>query len=75
MAELKGDTASRANWYRAMHELGVFSPNDIAELEDRPDVPGGDRRAASLNYVPLDLWPELSVRRNAGKEVSDGDDL
>lgn len=75
MAELKGDTASRANWYRAMHELGVFSPDDIAELEDRPNVPGGDRRAASLNYVPLDLWPELSVRRNAGKEVSDGDDL
>lgn len=75
MAELKGDTASRANWYRTMHDLGVFSPDDILELEDRPAVPGGDRRAASLNYVPLDLWPELSVRRNARKEVSDGGDL
>lgn len=71
MAELKGDTASRANWYRAMSELSVFSPNNIAALEDMPDVPGGDRRRASLAYVPLDLWPELSAERNgdsAGKE-------
>lgn len=71
MAELKGDTASRANWYRAMSELSVFSPNNIAALEDMPDVPGGDRRRASLAYVPLDLWPELSARKDgnsAGKE-------
>lgn len=71
MAELKGDTASRANWYRAMSELSVFSPNDIAALEDLPDVPGGDRRRANLTYVPLDLWPELSRQKNgegAGKE-------
>ena len=66
MAELKGDTASRANWYRTMSELSVFSPDDIAALEDLPNVPGGNRRRASLNYVPLDLWPELSSQRNGG---------
>ena len=66
IAELKGDTASRANWYRTMSELSVFSPDDIAALEDLPNVPGGDRRRASLNYVPLDLWPELSAQRNGG---------
>lgn len=66
MAELKGDTASRANWYKAMTEASVFCPNDIAALEDMPDFPGGDRRRASLNYVPLDLWAELSVKRNGG---------
>ena len=66
MAELKGDTASRANWYRTMSELSVFSPDDIAALEDLPNVPGGNRRRASLNYVPLDLWPELSAQRNGG---------
>ena len=66
MAELKGDTGSRGNWYRTMSDLGVFSPNDILALEDMPDVPGGERRRASLNYVPLDLWAELSTRRNSG---------
>lgn len=66
MAELKGDTASRANWYRTMSELGVFSPNDIAALEDMPNIPGGDQRRASLNYVPLEQWAELSALRNGG---------
>lgn len=66
MAELKGDTASRGNWYKTMTEVSAFSPNDILALEDMPNVPGGDRRRASLNYVPLDLWPDLSVKRNNG---------
>ena len=66
MAELKGDTSSRATWYRAMSELSVFSPDDIAALEDLPNVPGGSRHRASLNYVPLDLWPELSKQRHGG---------
>lgn len=66
MAELKGDTASRAAWYRAMSELSVFCPDDICALEDIPNVPGGHLRRASLNYVPLDMWEELSCLRNGG---------
>ena len=71
MAELKGDTASRANWYRTMSDLSVYSPNDIAALEDLPDVPGGDRRRAPLDRVPLDEWPRLVAERGgttAGEE-------
>lgn len=64
MAELRGDFKTRADWYRAMRELGPFSANDILALEDMPDVPGGDERYASLNYVPLSLWRELSIKRN-----------
>ena len=60
MAELRGDTAARANWYRVMREIGGFSVNDLMRLEDMPDVPGGDKRQASLNYVPLEDWAELS---------------
>lgn len=73
MAELKGDTASRANWYKTMTEVSAFSPNDILALEDLPPVPGGDRRRASLNYVPLDLWPGLSTRRSGKQPVSEED--
>ena len=32
---------------------------------DMPDVEGGDERMASLNYVPLSKWVELSVNRNS----------
>lgn len=67
MAELKGDVASRGQWYRTMREIGIFSVNDILALEDLPDVEGGEERLASLNYVPLSLWHELSVRRNTAQ--------
>lgn len=68
MAELRGDIASRKEWYKAMREIGVFSVNDICRLEDLPDVPGGNCRQSSLNYVPLEAWPELSrLRALSGK--------
>ena len=64
MAELRGDSTARGNWYRTMHDIGAYSVNDILALEDLPDVAGGDEHVASLNYVPLSLWRELSVSRN-----------
>lgn len=67
MAELKGDNASRANWYKTMRETGVFSVNDIRELEDLPNVAGGDSRLASLNFVPLEQWEKISTDRNEVK--------
>lgn len=66
MAELRGDTASRSAWYKTMREVGGFSVNDILALEDMPDVEGGDERQASLNYVPLRMWADLSANRNGG---------
>lgn len=63
MAELRGDTNARGQWYKDMLQEGPFSVNDVRALEDLPDVPGGHHRRASLNYVPLEDWPELSRRR------------
>lgn len=64
MGELRGDWAARGVWFKQMREAGVYSVDDIRALEDLPDVPGGDDRYASLNYVPLELWAELSKNRN-----------
>lgn len=63
MGELRGDFQSRGAWYKDMREIGVLSVNDILELEDLPAVDGGDERYASLNYVPLSDWKELSKER------------
>ena len=63
MNELRGDFASRGTWFQHMRESGAFSVNDIRELEDMPDVDGGDDHYASLNYVPLQDWRELSKER------------
>lgn len=66
MVELRGDFASRGNWYRTMTDIGAYSVNDVLMHEDLPDVPGGEGRKASLNYVPLEDWRELSKKRNGG---------
>ena len=63
MAELRGDSNSRGTWYDTMSNISVYSPNDIRALEDMPDVLGGNERRASLNYIPLSIWEELSRLR------------
>lgn len=60
---LRGDTAAQAAWYRAMREAGVYSVDDIRALEDLESVSGGAGRYASLNYVPLEIFAELSRLR------------
>ena len=67
MAVLRGDMAARATWYQTMLQEGPYSVNDVRQLEDLPDVPGGDQRRASLNYVPLEDFKRLSEQRNGGK--------
>ena len=71
MGELRGDFQSRGAWYKDMRENGVLSVNDIRELEDLPAVDGGDDHYASLNYVPLREWAELS-RERAGNGAGSG---
>lgn len=71
MAELRGDTGARSGWYQTMIDEGVFSVNDILALEDMPDVPGGEHRRASLNFVPLADWAELSRIRAASRPIAE----
>ena len=73
MNELRGDFQSRGSWYQLMRDSGAFSVNDIRALEDMPDVEGGDEHYASLNYVPLKDWRELSKER-ARQQNGGGDD-
>lgn len=63
MALLRGNAQARASYYSTMRNIGAYSVNDIRALEDLPGVEGGDEYAASLNYVPLKDWAELSVKR------------
>ena len=63
MALLRGDTASRGNWYKTMREAGAMSVNEIRALEDMGAVQGGDSHYASLNFAPLDRFDELSRLR------------
>ncbi len=60
---LRGDSAQRADFYNRMWNLGVFSTNEIRELEERGPVENGDVRYRPLNMGVLgeaDPTPELA---------------
>jgi HK97 family phage portal protein len=53
---LRGDTTTRTTYYTSMRQNGVFSTNDIRELEDLnsiPDEEGGNVRLVNGNLIPL----------------------
>jgi HK97 family phage portal protein len=56
---LRGDSAARATFYRAMRDVGAWSANDILDHEDMPPLPGpeGDLRLQPLYMAPLGTNP------------------
>jgi HK97 family phage portal protein len=53
---LKGDTASRTNYYNAMRQNGVYNANDIRDLEDQNRIPeeeGGNVYLVNGNMISL----------------------
>lgn len=53
-ALLRGDAASRATFYRELFQLGVFSVNEIRELEDMNPIADGDKRLVQVNLTTLE---------------------
>ncbi|MFJ4990061.1 phage portal protein [Streptomyces sp. NPDC088732] len=55
---LRGDSAARATFYRAMRDVGAYSANDILDLEDRPPIGAeGDLHLQPLYMAPLGSDP------------------
>lgn len=50
---LRGDVKSRFEAYRLGREIGLYSANDIARLENLPPVEGGDARYVPANWMAL----------------------
>ena len=56
---LRGDSAARALFYRAMRDVGAFSANDIRELEDlTPLAENGDVYLQPMSMAPLGTEPD-----------------
>ena len=50
---LRGDAASRGDFYQKLWNVGAISINEIREKEDLPPVDGGDEYFVPLNMAPL----------------------
>ncbi|MGW2837314.1 phage portal protein [Streptomyces sp. NPDC001493] len=68
---LRGDSAARATFYRAMRDVGAFSANDILGLEDRPPLTGpeGDMRLQPLYMAPLGYDPSVKAPADLPPDV------
>jgi HK97 family phage portal protein len=69
---LRGDSASRSQYYRAMWDIGALSTNDILELENRNPVEGGDTRYRPLNMGTLGQDPtaaDVAAQQQPGSGI------
>jgi HK97 family phage portal protein len=56
---LRGDTAAQQAFYQTMLQNGVFSPNQVLELEDMNGYEGGDMRMVNGAMVPVELLADV----------------
>jgi hypothetical protein len=57
---LRGDSATRAEYYNKMVQIGGITPDEIRDKEDMNPIEGGDKAFIMLNLSPLE---------DAGKEM------
>ncbi len=50
---LRGDSASRAAFMKAMSEAGTRTINELRRLDNFPPLPGGDIATRQAQYVPI----------------------
>lgn len=50
---LRGDTASRGDFYTTMTTIGAMTINEVRRLENLPPVPGGDVPRMQMQNIPI----------------------
>jgi len=60
---LRGDSQKRANYYRQMWNIGVYSQNDIREMENENPSENGD-----TYYVPRNMMPVEEALAGGGNQ-------
>lgn len=66
---MRADDQSRASYYKTMVEMGVYSINDVLELEDMNKIEHGDTHRVSLNYVDVSMVDQYQQNKSAGGET------
>ena len=62
---LRGDSASRATYYKEMTGIGAYSINDVLELEEKEGIgEEGDQHRVDLNHVSVTLVDEYQMSKS-----------
>jgi len=63
-SELRGDSKSRAEFYKNMIQMGPYSINKVLELEDEDGIGElGDKHYMSLNFTTLDILEKYQLMK------------
>lgn len=74
-AELRGDSTARANYFGAMINNGVYSINEVRDMEERESIgEAGNKHYMSLNYTTLDALEEYQLAKVGAKKGGEEDD-
>lgn len=72
---LRGDMQSRANFYQIMRRNGIYTTNDILDLEDLPESQDkfADKLFVSGDLYPIDMDPtqRKGVTKNATEDTKE----
>ena len=60
---LRADKKTQGEFYALMLDKGVFSINDVLELEDRNAIENGDKHRVDLNHIALDIADEYQLAK------------
>jgi len=60
-ALLRGDIASRMQAYRTGIEMGVYTDNEVREMENKNPYEGGDAHYVPMNWVPTELAGQVGL--------------
>lgn len=60
---LRADTKTRGEFYKIMLDKGVYSINEVRELEERNAIEGGDTHRVDLNHVNIEIADEYQLAR------------
>lgn len=60
-AFMRGDAATRGQFYRVMREIGAYSANDIRRFEDENPIENGDTYLQPANLSPLGSGNDTQV--------------
>ncbi|UVI28176.1 phage portal protein [Paenibacillus spongiae] len=73
--ELRGDSTSRAAYYKEMIAMGAYTINEVRELEERDNIGEmGDRHFVSLNYISLDKMDQYqALKAGLGDKTKGGE--
>jgi len=64
---LRADKKTQAEFYRTMLDIGVYSINEVRDLEEKDAINNGDKHRVDLNHVSLDIADEYQRSKSGLK--------